>query len=76
MLKVFAKKDCGCCSTEMYFTDTASADAAFEKAGLGNGRSITDDRGTVHTGLDSFYGYSVDEPNKRGLGDLWDLAGA
>lgn len=66
MIKVFAKNDCGCCTTEMHFTDLASAQKAFDAAGLGNGMKITDDMGTTHEGLDTFYGFSQDEEEAEG----------
>ena len=68
--EVVVKQDCGCCETTMHFKDEASARAAFSKAGLGNGMSITDDAGDVHTGLDTFYGFHAPSEPMRGLGDL------
>lgn len=61
MIKVFAKLDCGCCTSEMSFNSLESANEAFNKVGFGNGMCITDDAGEVHFNLDTFYGFSTDE---------------
>lgn len=75
MITVFVKLDCGCCSTEMQFNDEASASTAFEKVGMGNNMSMTDDAGQTHTGLDTFYGFALSEEgqNTKGIGYLADL---
>jgi|WetSurMetagenome_2_1015567.scaffolds.fasta_scaffold452712_2 hypothetical protein len=72
MIKVHAKLDCGCCTTDMRFNSIESATEAFRKAGLGNGISIKDDAGVVHEGIDTFYGFSEDEEEQgnRSLGYL------
>lgn len=72
MITVYAKNDCGCCTSALQFKDLASANRAFNEAGLGNGISIKDDAGELHTGLDTFYGFSQDEEEQgdRSLGFL------
>lgn len=74
MITVYVKLDCGCCTDELRFKDKESAQKAFEKAGLGNGVSIVDDDGVEHTGLDTFYGFSMseEEQGSRSLGYLFD----
>lgn len=74
MITVYAKNDCGCCSTEMQFRDLASAQKAFDAVGLGNGMKIKDDTGTIHEGIDTFYGFSQEEEetDNRSLGYLMD----
>lgn len=75
MVKVFAKLTCGCCMAEMDFDSEHSAAQAFAKVGLGH-VSITDDLGVTHSGVDTFYGYSLKEDGmNRGLGYLADLLG-
>lgn len=61
--------DCGCCFAETaQFESLETAQAALEKAGLGNGRTITDDVGNVFTGVDTFYGVmEMDEDISRPL---------
>jgi hypothetical protein len=66
MIKVHAKLDCGCCTTDMQFHNIESATKAFEQAGLGNGISIKDDAGVTHTGIDTFYSFSPDEEEVGG----------
>lgn len=73
MITVFAKNDCGCCSTEMTFKDVESAAKAFEAVGFGNGMTVKDDAGVAHDGIDTFYGFTVGDENKRGLDYLFDL---
>lgn len=70
MLKFVAQLDCGCCDTTMQFHSVESAHAAFPKAGLDNGVTITDDAGVVHKGVDTFYGFRREEEEPRGLGFL------
>lgn len=74
MIKVYAKNDCGCCTTEMQFESEAGAQAVFAKVGPGNGMVITDDAGVMHEGLDTFYGFSTSEAEEgdRSLGYLFD----
>ncbi len=76
MIKVYVRADCGCCDEELLFNSVESAEKVFQEAGLGNGVCITDDTGTVHTGLDTFYGFSTDaeEQGSRGLDYLARLA--
>lgn len=59
VIKVTAQHDCGCCATTMRFFSKDSANRAFAKAGLSNSATITDDKGTVHEGIDTFYGFFV-----------------
>lgn len=75
MITVFVTLDCGCCNTEMQFKDETSASEAFAEVGLGNNMSITDDAGQTHTGLDTFYGFSLAEQGQdnKGIGYLADL---
>lgn len=75
MIKVYAKNDCGCCTEEMQFTSKESAQAAFDKVGMGNGKVIKDDAGAKHDGIDTFYGFSTTEEEQggRSLGYLMDL---
>jgi hypothetical protein len=73
MITVYAKNDCGCCSTEMKFKDEESAARAFNEVGFGNGMTVTDDEGIAHDGIDTFYGFTVGEENKRGLGYLFGI---
>lgn len=77
MVKVYAKRDCGCCEEELQFNDLAAASRAFQEAGLGNGMKIKDDTGMVHEGIDTFYGFSQEEgaAASRGLGYLLDRLG-
>lgn len=72
MITVHASADCGCCYEEMQFESAESAAAAFQQAGLGNGIVIVDDAGVRHEGIDTFYGFSVQENEQasRGLGYL------
>lgn len=65
-----AKSPCGCCEVEMLFDSKESATAAFQKAGFGH-LAITDDAGTVHDNVDTFYGFwEKDKEDGRGLGHL------
>jgi hypothetical protein len=64
MMKFVAQLSCGCCFTEMSFRSKKSAETAFQKAGLNLEATIVDDKGKVHEGVDTFYGYFVKE--KRG----------
>jgi len=61
MMKFIAQLSCGCCFTEMSFKSRKSAEAAFQKAGLKLEACIVDDKGKVHEGVDTFYGYYVKE---------------
>jgi hypothetical protein len=72
MITIYAKLDCGCCTTELRFLDEEAAVRAFAGAGLGNGMTITDDAGVTHTGLDTFYGFSTSEEDQetRSIGFL------
>ena len=74
MITVYAKDDCGCCTTEMHFNDLNSAKKAFDAVGLGNGMEIKDDAGVIYTGIDTFYGFSEteEEQGDRSLGFLLD----
>ena len=67
--RVYAKCDCGCCTAEMFFRNKESATEAFAKVGLQNGAKIVDDKGNIHEGIDTFYGFSMDkeEQHDRGL---------
>jgi hypothetical protein len=67
-IAVYAQYTCGCCIAEMRFKDKESAEQAFLKAGVGNKMNITDDKGVVHEGIDTFYGFSTDEKHKFGFG--------
>jgi hypothetical protein len=68
-----AKNPCGCCETEMLFDSKESATAAFQRADL-NHTSITDDNGTVHENVDTFYGFwEKGKEEGRGLGHLYKL---
>lgn len=68
-----ANAPCGCCEVEMLFNSRESAVAAFQKAGLDH-TSITDDNGTVHESVDTFYGFwEKGKEGGRGLGHLLDL---
>lgn len=58
-IAVFALCDCGCCTAKMRFRSEKSALEAFKAAGLQNSATITDDQGTVHEGIDTFYGLSL-----------------
>lgn len=53
MIRVYAKEGCGCCEATMKFRSVEAAEAAFVKAGLGI-KTITDDKGAVHEGIDTF----------------------
>lgn len=53
---VKAQHDCGCCHSDMYFKSEASAKKVWSEAGLQLSAKITDDRGTIHEGIDTFYG--------------------
>lgn len=72
-IKVYAKAGCGCCETELSFISTDSANKAFAAAGLGI-KDIVDDKGNMHEGIDTFYGFSLDEGEaaKRSLGYLME----
>ena len=67
--RVYAKYDCGCCTAEMFFRNKENVIEAFAKAGLQNGAKIVDDKGNIHEGIDTFYGFSMDkeEQHDRGL---------
>jgi hypothetical protein len=69
-----ANSPCGCCQTdEMLFKSRESAVEAFAKAGL-NHIAITDDNGTVHENVDTFYGFwEKGKSEGRGLGYLLGL---
>lgn len=71
----YAKQCCGCCTVTMQFTDKGSIVRAFTKAGLEVAATITDDAGTVHEEVDTFYGFSMDqeEQGERSLGYLVSL---
>lgn len=71
-----AKSPCGCCEVEMLFDSKERALAAFQQAGLGH-LAITDDNGTIHDNVDTFYGF-WEKPKKgeapgRGLDYLLGL---
>jgi len=76
MITVHVRQVCGCCIDQLQFENEESAHKAFASAGLGNGVEITDDAGVKHSGLDTFYGFSLteEEHRSRGLGYLFDLA--
>ncbi|HVP24198.1 MAG TPA: hypothetical protein VMS77_09845 [Conexivisphaerales archaeon] len=78
MITVYAKNDCGCCTTEMRFNDLTSAREAFAAVGLGNGMQIKDDAGDVHERIDTFYGFSEsdEEEHNRSLGFLLGQIGS
>ena len=57
-IKFVARKTCGCCMAEMFFKDSAAASAAFKRAGLNCWATVTDDMGTAHPDIDTFYGFS------------------
>jgi len=48
--------DCGCCHSNVQFENREKALTALSDAGIGNGKTITDDVGKVVTGVDTFYG--------------------
>lgn len=75
MISVFAKADCGCCNEELKFLTLENANSAFNKVGFGNGMTVVDDEGVSHSGLDTFYGFTVDEDNKRSLSYLFEQIG-
>ena len=64
-IPVWAVCDCGCCYAEMRFFSKKTAEDALKNVGLGNSVAITDDKGVVHEGLDTFYGFSLTDPRKR-----------
>ena len=70
MIIVSAKKDCGCCNVDMLFRSVESAERAFLAVGLAVGAEIVDDAGTPHDGIDTFYGFTRNGKNERGLKDL------
>ena len=55
-LVVKVQHDCGCCHSDMYFKSESSAKKAWSTAGLQLSAKITDDKGTIHEGIDTFYG--------------------
>jgi len=67
--RVYAKCDCGCCTAEMFFRNKESVIEAFTKVGMQNSATIVDDKGNIHEGIDTFYGFSMDkeEQQDRGL---------
>lgn len=67
MINVSARASCGCCNVDLCFTDEASAEAAFVKAGYGSSKTIIDDTGEEIHGVDTFYGFSVEGENTNGL---------
>jgi hypothetical protein len=58
-IAVYARCDCGCCTATMRFKNKAAVEEAFAKAGLVNSATIVDDKGVVHEGIDTFYGFSL-----------------
>ena len=54
---------CGCCSDILYFKNEENIKKAFETAGLGSNTTITDDKGNVVEGIDTFYGYREIKPD-------------
>lgn len=73
-IAVYAKCDCGCCTAELRFKNVESAKEAFSKAGLENSATIIDDKGVEHTGIDTFYGFSLEDEKQKARG-LKYLAG-
>ncbi len=75
MIKVYAKLDCGCCTEELMFESEEDAKKAFDSVGFGNGMTVVDGFGVAHEGLDTFYGFSVEEEEqgKKSLSYLFDL---
>jgi hypothetical protein len=76
MINIFVKLTCGCCEDVMQFESEDSAIDAFDKVGLGH-HDMIDDAGVLHTGVDTFYGYSLvsNEMESRGLGYLFERLG-
>ena len=60
-IPVYAMCDCGCCKEELRFFSQKTALEALKKAGLGNFKTIVDDLGVAHEGLDTFYGFALNE---------------
>ena len=75
LITFYANADCGCCTIEMRFKDEESIIEAFTQAGLGNGISIVDDAGDIHTGIDTFYGFWQEKETSRSLSYLVDKLG-
>lgn len=75
MIKVYAKRDCGCCTVEMQFESFSKARRVFAQVGYGNGMEVKDDTGEVHKGIDTFFGFSENEDRQRekSLGYLAEL---
>jgi IS30 family transposase len=71
----YAKRSCGCCTVKLQFRDEAAIISAFKKAGLDACATITDDAGTEHQEIDTFYRYSRTqaEQDERGIGYLASL---
>lgn len=65
MITIYAKLTCGCCTTEMQFKDITSARKVFKELGH---LDITDDAGNLHEGVDTFYGFEVDEDRQLDKG--------
>ena len=57
----YASCDCGCCTDELRFFSLKSAKEALAKVGLGNSQTIIDDLGVEHIGIDTFYGFGLNE---------------
>ena len=60
-IPIYAMCDCGCCKEELRFFSEKTALEALKKVGLGNFKTIVDDLGVVHEGLDTFYGFALEK---------------
>lgn len=60
-LLVTSVLECGCCYVKMKFKSISSANKAFKKAGLGLSMTIVDDKGVTHEGIDTFYGFWLED---------------
>jgi hypothetical protein len=58
---VHARLVCGCCTAKMRFQSQEAASAAFAKVGLKNEATIKDDSGETHEGVDTFYGFWLND---------------
>lgn len=58
---------CGCCDRSVHFKNEAYIRDVFLEAGLISSTTFTDHNGVVHEGVDTFYGYTTDKDEHRGL---------
>lgn len=72
MITICFNFGCGCCTGSAHFENVEAAEKAFAAAGLGSSVTIVDSTGALIEIVDTFYGFWLEDEEKRGLDYLVD----